>query len=761
MDRFSAVGVVCLASLTAFFPSRASAQNVDLSSAAAATPGTWPKAPQAPTGAPNVVLILVDDAGFSATQTFGGEAETPNFSKLAAKGLRYNAFAVNSICSPTRAALLSGRNSHEVGFGIVTDRPSPYPGYDCYWPKSAASIAEVLKENGYATAAFGKWHNTPFAETSPVGPFDRWPTSLGFEHFYGFLNGWDNQYVPRLMRNTTPVEPPATAAEGYNFTYDITDEAIRWMHEQEAVNPAKPFFVYFATGATHWPLQVPKEWIAKYKGRFDAGWDVMRAQTFARQKKMGIIPANAVLTPRPAGLPAWDSVTPDEKKLLAHQAEVYSAYAEQADHEIGRLLDTIGTDGKADNTLVIEIFGDNGGSAEGGLLGRDAFAVNGKERSVEDRLQTMDDIGSDTFIDYYAAAWAWEQSTPFQGTKLDASHLGGTRDPMVLSWPARVKDAGGLRTQFQHITDIAPTIYEAAEVSLPKAVDGVDQMPLEGESLLYTIDHPDAPSRHHLQYFAAEGNIGIYQDGWWAGRLYQMPYERHTEEDGTGLDRHPWELYHLTDDYSQGHDLAAAEPAKLKEMEALFDTEAKRNNVYPLTQGKFELPSPADGRKQFVYRAGVDRLTDFVVPLIAGRSHTLTADVVIPAGDAHGVLVAQGGRYGGFTLFVRGGHAVYEVNAYGNRSAQLVSADALKPGPAHIVVAVAADEKGSPVARGGKVAMQINGVNEGEKVFPNLVGKQHGETLDIGKDLGSPVSADYAVPFAFNGSIDRVTVEMR
>jgi arylsulfatase A-like enzyme len=567
----------------------------------------WPTAVEAPAGAPNVVLILVDDAGFSATSTFGGEAYTPCFDKLAAHGLRYNEFAVNAICSPTRAALLSGRNNHQLGFGTVPGRATPYPGYDAIWPKSAVSIAEVLKDNGYNTAAFGKWHNTPVDESGPTGPFDHWPTSLGFQYFFGFVNGWDNQYHPRLFRDTVPVEPSSTPAEGYNFTHDITSDAIRWLHQVDAVDSSKPFFLYFATGATHWPLQVPQKWIARYKGKFDDGWDVMRQRTYERQKSLGVIPEDAVLTPRPKGLPEWDSLSADEKKLLAHQAEVYAAYAEQADFEIGRLLQAVDNEGKTQNTLVIEIFGDNGGSAEGGLLGTDAFNIDGKSENVADRLKTEDEIGSDTFIDYYAAAWAWEQSTPFQGTKLDASHLGGTRDPMVISWPARIHDPGGLRTQFQHITDIAPTVYEAAGLSFPKVVDGVAQLPLEGSSLLYTFDHPQEPSHHHLQYFAAEGNRAIYKDGWWAGDLYQMPYET---DDGPGynksggLDRHPWELYNLDKDYSQSHDLANQDPGKLKELIQLFDQEAKRNQVYPLLQPRVPLPSPADGKKVFIYRSG-------------------------------------------------------------------------------------------------------------------------------------------------------------
>jgi arylsulfatase A-like enzyme len=728
---------------------------------AAARP-QWPKSVGPPPDAPNVVVILVDDAGFSATSTFGGQADTSNFTRLAARGLRYNAFAVNSICSPTRAALLSGRNCHQLGYGEVTGRATPYPGYDSIWPKSAASIAEILKENGYSTAAFGKWHNTPVWESGPTGPFDHWPTSLGFQHFYGFVNGWDNQYYPRLFRDTVPIEPPTTPADGYNFTDDITDQAIHWLHEIDAVDSTKPFFLYFATGATHWPLQVPKKWIDKYKDKFDEGWDVLRQRTFERQKAMGVIPANAELTPRPEGLPAWDSLSPEEKKLMAREGEVYSAYAEQADFDIGRLLDAIDEEGKTRNTLVIEIFGDNGGSAEGGLFGTDALKINGQDRTIAERLEDDDELGTESYINFYADAWAWEQSTPFQGTKTDASHLGGTRDPLVISWPARIHDGGGLRTQFQHVTDIAPTIYEAAGVKFPKVVDGVSQLPLEGSSMIYTFDHPNEPTDHHIQYFEALGNRGIYKDGWWAGSLYKASWESKPKGRDANPANRPWELYNLNADYSQAHDLAKEDPAKLNEMIQLFDQEAKRNQVFPLLPPSVPLPSPATGRSVFVYRDGVDRLTEGTIPAIVGRAHEITADVTVGPSDARGVIVTQGGRYGGFALFVKDGHVVYEINSFGNRAGQLVSRDKLKPGASQIVVTVEPDAQPStPNLRPGKVTLQINGVPEGEAEFSTLIGKQHGETLDIGKDLGTAVSTDYQVPDPFNGKIAQVKVELK
>jgi arylsulfatase A-like enzyme len=731
------------------------------------TKPAWPAEVTPGKGAPNVVLILVDDVGFSATSTFGGVIQTPSFDQLAAAGLRYNNFHVNSLCSPTRAALLTGRNNHQVGFGTVAEGATGFAGYNSLWPKSTASIAEVLKENGYNTAAFGKWHNTPTWQVSPGGPFDRWPTGLGFQHFYGFLAGYDNQYFPRLFRDTVPVEPPSTPQQGYSLTTDMTDEAIRWLHQQEAVGPDKPFFLYYAPGATHTPHQVPAAWIKKYKGKFDAGWDQIREQTFQRQKRLGVIPANAELTPRPAGLPAWNSLPADEQKLLAHQAEVYAAFTEQTDYEIGRLLKDLDDTGKRNNTLVIEIFGDNGASAEGTLDGYDARDVQGKPLSIKQRLALSEADGSELYMNHFAAAWAWALSSPFQGTKIDSSHLGGTTDPMIVSWPARIQHSGGLRTQFQHLNDIAPTIYEAAGVQPPQTVNGIEQLPLEGSSFLYTFDRPDEPSRHHVQYFAMVGNIAIYKDGWWAGRHYHSSWEQEPSLAKGGAaataEQLPWELYNLTDDYSQAHDVAAKYPEKLKELQQLFDQEARRNQVYPLFQSGSNKPPYVANADSFVYRDGVDRLPNAVVPHIAGRKHVITADIEVPEHGADGVIVAQGSRYGGFTLFVKDRHVVYEVNAFGNRAGQLVSQSALKPGKAHIVLLVEPDpapaQTASPSApRPGTASLTIDGVAQGKANFVNLNGNSYTETLDIGSDLGSPVSSAYRVPDKFTGKINQVTI---
>lgn len=735
----------------------------------------WPVETKAPQGAPNVVLILVDDIGFGVTSTFGGSVSTPNYQKLAAAGLRYNRFHVNSICSPTRSALLSGRNSHEMGFGNTEEQGSGYPGYNTIWPKNSASIAEILKDNGYSTAAFGKWHNTPAWEISPAGPFDHWPIGLGFEYFYGFMAGNDNQYYPRIYRNTRPVEPSSTPEQGYHFTTDITSDAIRWLHLHDAAASDKPFFLYFATGATHTPHQVPKRWIDQYKGKFDQGWDKLREETFVRQKRLGIIPANTKLTPRPEGLPSWNSLSPDEKKLLAHQAEVFAGYAAQTDDEVGRLLSAIKDEGKADNTIVLWIYGDNGGSAQGGPLGTDAHDVNGTPKNVNDRLATEDRLGSELYMNHYAAAWAWAESTPFQGTKTDASHLGGTRDPLVISWPARIKNTGALISQFAHINDIAPTLYEAAGITPPKIVNGVIQTPLEGTSLVYTFDHPDEPGRHHVQYFASRGNRAIYKDGWWAGDRVNFTWEANgdvgAETKNPNYNIHPWELYNLDDDYSQANNLARKYPEKLQELQRLFDEEAKRNHVYPLLAKTGSLPTPEErGKTTFSYRDGVERIPNEIAPKIAGRAYTLTADIEIPPQGAEGVIFAQGSRYGGATLFVKKNKVVYELNAFGNRSGQLVAVDPLTPGKAHIVIEMTPDPVNIASSRGslavqksvsGRATLQINGKQEGAERFANVNGNARGETLDIGADLGSSVSPDYQSPNRFSGKIQVVTIQLK
>jgi arylsulfatase A-like enzyme len=729
----------------------------------------WPQRTHAREGAPNVVLILLDDVGFGATSTFGGPVLTPALDQLAKSGLRCNRFHVNSLCSPTRAALLSGRNDHEIGFGTVVEGASGYPGYNSIWPKSAASVAEVLKQNGYSTAAFGKWHNTPVWETNPAGPFDHWPTSLGFEYYYGFMGGADSQWHPRLYRNTVAVEPPSTPEQGYHLTTDLVNDASRWVQQHDAISPQKPFFLYFATGATHTPHHVAKEWIAKYAGKFDQGWDILREQTYAHQKEFGIIPANTELTPRPKEMPAWDSLNANQKKLLAHEMEVYAGFLAQTDYEVGRLLQNIKAGGHVEDTIVLYIAGDNGASAEGGPEGIDVYTIDGKPQTVEARLQHADDLGGELFVNHYAAAWAWATNTPFQWSKQVASHLGGTRDPLIVSWPGHIKDAGGLRTQFHHVTDIAPTLYELAGVQLPDAVNGVKQLPLEGVSMVYSFDHPDQPSQHKVQYFEMLGNRGIYKDGWWAGSRHLLPWqsgqlanwEQHSPE------QNPWELYNLNEDYSQAHNLAERDPEKLKELQQLFDSEARRNNVYPLVPHKDLPPAPGGDSTFFVYHAGVQRIPTSSAPRLAGHAHRITAEVDIPAAGAEGVILAQGGHYGGFTLFIKDSRVVYEVNAFGNSSGRLVSSQPLAAGKAEIVLDFIPDDTklrkemwpGRSVGP-GVARLSINGRPAGEAPIANFGGYYY-ETFDVGSDLGTPVSSSYASPFAFNGKIDTVKVDLQ
>ncbi|SUS07575.1 Arylsulfatase [uncultured Defluviicoccus sp.] len=726
----------------------------------------WPQTVKAPAGAPNIMLVLLDDVGFGATSAFGGPVETPELEKLANNGLRYNQFHVNALCSPTRGALLSGRNSHKVGFGSIAEDASGYPGYNSVWSKSNASIAEVLKQNGYSTAAFGKWHNTPLWEVSPAGPFDRWPTGLGFEYFYGFQFGLTSQWEPQLYRNTVAVEPPATPDQGYHLTTDLADDAIRWLHQHDAVMPDKPFFVYFATGATHVPHHVPKEWIEKYKDKFDQGWDTLREETFAREKQLGVIPANAELTPRPAELPTWDSLSADEKRLFARQMEVYAGFLAHTDQEVGRVLQAIEDEGKADNTLVLYIVGDNGGGL-GWLTGSDGLTPKGTPDDPATQLQHIDQLGSKPYTNNYAGAWGWATNTPFPWGKAVASHLGGITDPLIVSWPAKIKDKGTVRGQFHHVVDIAPTIYEVAGIKAPDVVNGVKQTPLEGASLAYSFEHPEAPSPRKLQYFETVGNRGIYKDGWFAGRRFLLPLGSSAGNWRSSIDQNPWELYNLNEDYSQTHNLADKYPAKLAELVKVFDQEARRNNVYPIAPYRLPQPSPAAGSTTFTYREGVTRLPLPTAPDLSGRSHSFTADIEISANGADGVIFAEGGRRGGFSLYLKDGKVVYELNALGRAHEKIVSSEPLPTGKARITFAFVADgnegaKDAAPGRNGGPGVgrLSINGIPAGEAHFA-WFGAFRSETFDVGCDLISPVSDDYATPFSFNGKVEKVTLELK
>ncbi len=730
----------------------------------------WPEAAKAPSGAPNVVLILLDDVAFGDTSLMGGTAQTPVLEKLAAQGLLYNRFHVCPMSSPTRASLLTGRNSHQVGFGNISEFGAGFPGYTSVFPKSAAPMAEVLRQNGYSTAAFGKWHNTPVWEISASGPFDRWPTGQGFEYFYGFIGGAISQWQPRLYRNTVAVEPPSTPEQGYHLTTDLANDSIRWLHQHEATAADKPFFLYFATGAVHAPLHVAKEWADKYRGKFDQGWDKLREETFARQKKLGVIPADAKLTARPSELPAWDSLSPEQKSLMARQAEVYAGFMEHTDYEVGRVLQAIKDEGKSDNTLVLYIVGDNGASGEGALTGYENGGPygNSNSASVATRLQHAGEFGSELFANAYSAAWAWGMGSPFQWMKQVASHLGGTRDPLIVSWPARIKARGEIRSQFAHVTDIAPTIFDLAGIRFPDTVNGVKQIPLEGKSLSYTFDNPRAPEARTLQYFEMLGSRGIYRNGWWAGVRNRLPWN--LVKVSEGINEYSWELYDLTRDFSQAENVAAKYPEKLKEMQAAFDSEARRNQVYPLAPAwGVGRPSPLSGKRTITYYSGVNRITGGVAPDINGRMRRIVAVLNVPTAQTEGVIIANGGRWNGFSMYVKDGHVVCENDGFSPSHQKLVSSETLPTGKAEVVFEVEGyagvrQDTVGPFATPDNAArlgrLFINGKPAGEARFNNF-GAMGWETLDIGSDTGTPVSDAYSVPFAFTGRIEKVTVELQ
>src|SRR6186713_1047560 len=609
-----------------------------------------------PTGAPNVLVILLDDVGFGASSAFGGPCRTPVAERLAAGGLRYNRFHTTALCAPTRQALLTGRNHHSVGMGSITETATSAPGNSSLRPNTCAPLAETLKLNGYATAQFGKCHEVPVWQTSPVGPFDAWPSGGGgFETFYGFIGGENNQYEPALYDGTTPVEPPATAEEGYHLTEDLTDHAINWVRQQKALMPDKPFFVYFAPGATHAPHHVPKEWADRYQGEFDDGWDALRERTFARQKELGVIPADAELTERHAEIPAWDDMPDELKPVLAREMEVYAGFLEHVDHHVGRLIDTIDDLGVLDNTIIYYIVGDNGASAEGTVNGafNELANFNGMAalETPEFMLSKMEEFGSPSSYNHYAVGWAWAMDTPFQWTKQVASHWGGTRNATIVHWPNGIEQRGGLRSQFTHVIDVAPTILEAAGLPEPAMVNGVQQSPMEGRSMLYTFGDAAAPELHDLQYFEMFGNRGIYHRGWSAVTKHRTPW---VMVGGLpAFDDDVWELYDGSTDYSQARNLVAEQPDRLAALQRLSLIEATKYNVLPMDDRgaeRFEPtlaggPTLIRGNSQLFF-PGMGRLSENSVVSIKNKSFSVTADIDVPAGGADGVIIAQGGRFG-------------------------------------------------------------------------------------------------------------------
>jgi arylsulfatase len=724
-----------------------------------------------PKGAPNVVLILLDDVGFGQPGTFGGPVPTPELDKLARQGIAYNRFHTTGICSPTRAALLTGRNHHQVGFGTITELSTGYPGYHSVWADDCASVARVLTGNGYSSAAFGKWHNTPDWETNPMGPFKHWPTGLGFEYFYGFQGGETSQWHPQLFRNTTPVEPPKTPEQGYHLTEDLVDEAIGWMNRQQSISPDKPFFVYFAPGATHAPLHAPKDYIDKFKGQFDQGWDKVREETFARQKKLGAVPESTKLTPRPPEIQAWDSLDADAKRLYARHQEVFAGFLNHTDHELGRLLDAVRALPGADNTMVIFIAGDNGPSAEGSLTGtiNNMMTQNGLPDSVEAQIREIAEIGGTKHENHYPVGWAWAGAAPFQWMKRVPSHFGGTRNGMVISWPAKIKHDGKVRSQFHHVVDIAPTIYEAAGIPAPKSVNGVGQAAMAGISMSYTFGDPAAADRRKTQYFETGGHRAIYHEGWVAAAFHGAPWVLTGSVGFTDPKANTWALYKIDEDFSQAVDLAAQNPAKVKELQAIFDQEAKKYSVYPLDD-RFaeratnpERPSVTRDRDTFTYTAGTVRIPEGSAPPIYQRSHTITADVEVKA-DTEGVIVAEGGTVGGYVLRVQDGKLIYEYNFFGKERTKIETADKLPAGKVTVAMEyVQTPPDKSDPARGGKVTLKINGKAAGSGEVKHVVPARFSatETLDVGSDLGSTVSESYKAPNAFTGEIGKVLIKLK
>ena len=725
-----------------------------------------------PDGAPNVLIVLLDDVGFGASSTFGGPCQTPTGDKLAAAGLKYNRFHTTALCAPTRAAMLSGRNHHSVGMGSITELATSAPGNNSLRPNTKAPLAMTLKLNGYSTAQFGKCHEVPVWQSSPMGPFDAWPSGGGgFETFYGFIGGENNQWDPALYDGTTPVEPPATPEEGYHLTEDLADRAITWVRTQKALMPDKPFFVYFAPGATHAPHHVPKEWADKYEGQFADGWDALREQTFARQKELGVIPVDAELTPRHAEIPAWDDMPEELKLVLEREMEIYAGFLEHVDHHVGRLVDAIEDLGVLGDTLIYYIIGDNGASAEGTLNGsfNEMANFNGMAalETPEFMVSKMDELGSPSSYNHYAVGWAWAMDTPFQWTKQVASHWGGTRNGTIVHWPNGIEEQGGLRTQFTHVIDIAPTILEAAGLPEPTVVNGVQQSPMEGTSMLFTFNQVDAPEKHDLQYFEMFGNRGIYHKGWSAVTKHRTPWQM---VGGTvpAFDEDLWELYDGTSDYSQAHDLVAENPEMLAKLQRLWLIEATKYNVLPMDDRALERATPEMAGRPSLIRGtsqsffpGMGRLSENSVVSIKNKSFSVTAELDIPTGGAEGVIIAQGGRFGGWSLYAKGGKAKFVYNVLGIQEFATEADEPIPDGTHQVRVEFAYD--GGGLAKGGNVTLYCDGnaVGTGRVGATQPMVFSADETTDIGYESGTTVTPDYTTQSSrFTGKINWVQIDL-
>jgi arylsulfatase A-like enzyme len=723
-----------------------------------------------PKGAPNVLVILLDDAGFGVASAFGGPCQTPAAERLAAGGLKYNRFHTTALCSPTRQALLTGRNHHSVGMGGITEIATGAPGYCSVLPNTASPLARTLKLNGYATAQFGKCHEVPVWETSPAGPFDAWPTGGGgFEYFYGFIGGEAHQWYPTLYEGTNPVEVKKTPEEGYHFMEDMTDKAIAWIGQQKALIPDKPFFVYFAPGATHAPHHVPKEWADKYKGKFDGGWDKLREETFARQKTLGVIPADCQLTARHKEIPAWDEMPEELKPVLRRQMEVYAGFLEYTDHHVGRLLDSLEKLGQLENTLIYYIIGDNGASAEGTLHGtfNEMINFNGSAaiETPEFLNARIDKLGGPDSYNHYAVGWAHAMNTPYQWTKQVASHWGGTRNGTIVHWPKGIKAKGEQRSQFHHVIDIAPTILEAAGLPEPIAVNGVQQKPIEGVSMLYSFNDAKAGERHETQYFEMFGNRGIYHKGWTAVTRHKTPWLLIGEK-VPAFDDDVWELYDTSKDWSQANNLAKQMPEKLHELQRLWLIEATRYNVLPMdddlarrlnsdTAGR---PVLIKGKTQILF-GGMGHLSENTVLNIKNKSHSVTAEIEVPQAGAEGVIIAQGSNIGGWSLYAKGGKLKYCYNLLGVQHFFAESAGAIPAGAHQVRMEFA--YAGGGLGKGGAVSLYIDGkkVSEGNVAATAAMVFSADDGCDVGEDTGAPVSPDYGPRGnAFSGRVKGVQI---
>ena len=740
----------------------------------------WPPRVVAPKGAPNVLLIMTDDQGYGVTSTFGGVIPTPVMDRIAKAGLRYTQFHSTALCSPTRAALITGRNHHSVGFGVVSEMSTGYPGYNSIIGPESATIGEILKEHGYATSWFGKNHNTPSYQYTTAGPYDQWPSGMGFDYFYGFMGGETDQWAPFLFRDHTQVYP-WVGHPGYNLTTDMADEAMKYLKGLNDAAPDKPFFLYFVPGGTHAPLQPTPEWIKKISDLhlFDKGWNELREQIFANQKRLGVVPPDAQLTTWPDGQPEyggaklqkWETLSPDEKKLFIRQADIFAAYAAYTDHEIGRVIQAVEDIGKVDNTLIIFISGDNGTSAEGSTLGTpfDMAAIEGVNVPVAEQLKYYDVWGSDKTEPHMAVGWTWAFDTPFKWTKQVASHFGGTRQGMVISWPGHIKDVGGIRPQFHHMIDIAPTILEATGIPAPTSVNGVDQKPIEGVSMLYTFDkaNANAPSTRTTQYFEMVGNRAIYHGGWIAATTPPLaPWFLGMGKFPDVVNGYTWELYNLADDYSENNDLAAKNPDKLRNMQELFLIEAEKYNVFPLdnsfaARAATPRPSATAGKTVFTYSGESSGLPYSDAPDIVNKSYSITAEVEIPQGGAEGMLNTLGGRFGGYGLYLVKGKPVFTYVQLTTERFRWESSSALTPGKHTIVFDFKYD---GGIGKGGTGVLSVDGKAVASKTIPYTIpfAVTLDETFDVGVDTRMGVDDnDYLPPFRFTGKLVKLTVNLK